>query len=149
MSDSAKGPMTRVSFRPAMVELRRSLESTLRKRVSEHVLLEVHDGLYARLRRTLDQINDPVEGAFRETFGLPPGRDPFRASLTELRAMLDANAKERDLQRVLMESGLLDPAGTCRAVAEIAMHARPGDPKGMRMDLVVSATRKERAGDRT
>jgi hypothetical protein len=128
-----------------MFDLRRNIEGTLRNRVSEHVLLQVHDGVYAPVRGALDPINDAVESALLEAFGPPSVPDRFRTSLIELRAMLDANAKERDLQRVLVESGLLDPAGACRAVAEVAMAARSGDPRGMRMDLVLGATVDEPA----
>jgi hypothetical protein len=143
--NETKRPMLRIDLRGPMVDLRRSLERSIRERVAENVILEVHDQVYAPVRRALDPISDAVEGALREMFGGPPEDDRFRTALSELRTMLDGNARERDLQRVLVESGLLDPVGTCRAVAEVAMVATSDDPRGMRMDLVVSSTESEPA----
>jgi hypothetical protein len=97
------------------------------------------------VRQALDPIHTAVEGALREALGMSPQPDRFRMALARLRAMLDANAKERDLQRVLVESGLLDPGGICRAVAEVAMQPTDDDPRGMRMDLVVDSTQDDPA----
>ncbi len=148
MSDPIRRPMLRVDLRSAMFDMRRSLERSLRQQVSEYVLMDVHDAVYAPVRRALDPISAAFEGALREAFGSPPEADQrhrFRSALAELRALLDRNARERELQRVLFQSGLLDPAGTCRTVAEVAMYATDRDPRGMRMDLVVDATQDDPA----
>lgn len=140
-----KRPMVRIDLRGAMFDLRRSLETSLREQVSEHVLLDIHDRLYRPLRQALDPIHGAVDGALREAFGMPAAPDPFRSAIGRLRAMLEANAKERELQSVLVDSGLLNPAGTCRAVSEVAMSATDDDPRGMRMDLVVNSANDEPA----
>jgi hypothetical protein len=138
--------MLRLALRDPMLHLRRSLETSIRKQVSEHVVLQVHDQVYAPVRAALDPIHAAVEEALSAALGLRPrSPDPFRTAIAELRALLKGNAKERELQRVLCEGGLLDPTGTCRAIAEVAMEATDDDPRGMRMDLVVGSAEDEPA----
>ncbi len=138
--------MLRLGIRDPMLRLRTNLEGAIRKQVSEHVLLQVHEQVYMPVRESLDPIRMAAEEALSETLGLGPRLpNPFRAAIVELRMLLDGNAKERDLQRVLCESGLLDPTGTCRAVAEVTMEATDEDPRGMRMDLLVGSAEDEPA----
>jgi hypothetical protein len=139
------GGMIRLHVGDTMVDMRRSLENALRQRVSEHVGLEVHDRVYMPVRRALDPITMAVDEAVREALGAPPRPDNVRAALGGLRALLDGNAKERELQRALLESGLLSPGGICRAVSEVSMGPITGDSRGMRMDLVVDATKDDPA----
>lgn len=142
MSGASGKPMLRVDLRGAMFDLRRGLEESLRQLVSEHVLLEIHDAIYSPVRGALDPVNGAVEAALRDAVGTSPDaeqRRRFRSALSELRALLDNNAKERELQRVLFDSGLLDPAGTCHTVTEVALRATDRDPRGMRVDLMVDA----------
>jgi hypothetical protein len=128
-----------------MFDLRRSQEHAIRRQVSEHVILQVHDAIYTPVRRALDSVHGAVAQAIRETLGLPPEPGRFGAALAELRRLLARNARERELQRVLFASGLLDPAGTCRTVSEVTMHATDDNPRSMRMDLVVDASENEAA----
>jgi hypothetical protein len=138
--------MLRLGLRDPMLQLRKSLESAIRKQVSEHVILQVHDQVYTPLRQSLDPIRTAVEEDLREALGVGPRLpNPFRAAIDELRMLLERNAKERELQRVLCESGLLDPTGKCRAIAEVTMEATDEDPRGMRMDLVVGSAEDEPA----
>jgi hypothetical protein len=131
--------MVRLHLHDPMVRLRRSLEDSIRKRVSEHVSLEVHDHVYTPVREALDPIRAAVEDALREAFGVPRTPDVHRPAIAELRRLLDRNAKERELQHVLCEAGLLDPTGTCRVFAEVTMEAADDDHRGMRMDLVIGS----------
>jgi hypothetical protein len=110
-------------------------ERTIRAKLTEYEILQAHD-VYTQVKR---EINPAINATERELGGA--GFDPStlvrtqrRNALTELRTLLSSNAKERCLQKCLMDSGLL--AVTCKVVQEVTMRGVDGQP-GMRMDLVL------------
>ena len=112
------------------------MERAIRAQCSEHVIMQVDD-VCAQVARATDSVNDAVESALAEAFGVDPASSPrrqHRKAIATLRALLDRGAKERALQDALVESGLA--ALSCTVLQEVAM--RPTDDyRGMRMDLIV------------
>lgn len=111
------------------------VERTIRAKLTEYEILRGHD-VYTRVKSTIDPAIDATE---RELGGA--GFDPStsvraqrRNALTKLHTLLNNNAKERDLQNCLMNSGLL--AVTCKVIQEVTMGGAD-DSRGMRMDLVL------------
>jgi hypothetical protein len=127
------------------VLFKKRMERAIREQCSEQVVLEVHDAIYAPVRNALELVHGQVENAVSAALGtdlntLP--RHRHRSAITNLRALLNANAKERELQDALVASGLLGL--TCRAVEEVAIRPANGQ-HGMRMDIVTSAAEGEPA----
>lgn len=127
------------------VRVRRRMEAAARKRISEHVHLRLHDGLYTPLRRGLSPLPAAMLKALSADLGLEPKvppREERRHAIANLRAKLDEGAQERELQRLLVKSGLL--AITCRAVQEVTMRSTNEHPE-MRMDLLIGSSSGEPA----
>jgi hypothetical protein len=116
----------------------------------EDELASVFGAIGDALPPALPAIHEAAEAAVTEALGAPSGSAPAgphrralqRKAIARIRSLLDRKAKERDLQRALVESGLLTPAGICRAVQEVTMAPTGDHPRGMRMDLVVGRARK-------
>jgi Domain of unknown function (DUF4263) len=120
------------------LSLRVQMERAIRAQCSENVILQVHDAVYAPVKRATEQLNNAVEAALAEALGFNPSasaRARQRTSITSLRALLNEGAKERALQDGLIASGLL--AVTCRVIQEVTMSVTDNHC-GMRMDLVLA-----------
>jgi Domain of unknown function (DUF4263) len=111
---------------------RKKTEADLRKQVSEGVMLEVHDRVFAPVQAAVNPILNAVESRFE--FG--SSRRTNQEHLRNLRRLLAARVKERALQDALYESGLLTNGGLCRAVQEVSTREAVSN-RGYRMDLVV------------
>jgi len=125
--------------------LRKRMERAIRERCSEQVVLQVHDAIYAPVRDAQQLVHGSVQDAIVGTLGIDPStlpRHKHRAALANLRALLNAGAKERELQDALVASGLLGL--TCKAVEEVAIRPANGQ-RGMRMDVLTSAAHGEPA----
>lgn len=108
----------------------------MRSGLSEHLIMKIHDRVYAPLKRrlathalTLDEWGDPDPATLKR-----------RKHLDTLRSLLDKGARERKLQDALMKSGLLSLG--CKAISEVTMK-RTEDHRGMRMDLVLGSMQDE------
>jgi hypothetical protein len=112
---------------------RKRVEKEIRDQCSEHVILQVHDAIYAPGKRSISPVSDVVE----EAIGIDntsSQKHQHRRALTRLRALLESDVKERTLQDALFDSGLL--ANDCKIVQEVAM-SKTNSYSGMRMDLVL------------
>jgi len=131
--------LTRSSLDP-FLSLRVRMERALRANCSEGAILEVHDAVYAPVKRATAPVYEAIEDAVACTLGAveqPVQAPGHRQSIATLRELLDRNAKERDLQNALMDSGLL--AATSKVVEEVTI-SPSSDHRGMRMDIVAEAT---------
>jgi hypothetical protein len=114
------------------------MERAIRAQVSEGVILQVHDALYAPVKQAA-RVGDAVQAAIDEALGVDSRkslRAQRRRALADLRRLLSDGAKERDLQDRLVDTGLV--AVTRRVVQEVTMNATK-DHRGMRMDLVLES----------
>lgn len=105
--------------------------------------MQVHDAIYAPVKRATAQVSNAVEAALSEAFGIDPAsslRSQHSRALGALRALLESGAKERALQDALVDSGLL--LLSCKVVQEVTMSATE-DHRGMRMDLVLDSKTDE------
>jgi hypothetical protein len=119
------------------LSLQLAMERAIRAQCSEHVILQVHDAVYAPVKRATSQVHDAIEAALGEALGVNPflvARTQRRTGIATLRRLLEHDAKERELQDALLDSGLLTL--TCRVIQEVAMNPTKDYP-GMRMDLVL------------
>ncbi|MBK8814954.1 MAG: hypothetical protein IPN42_05340 [Methylococcaceae bacterium] len=103
------------------------MERAIRAQCSEHVVLQVHDAIYAPVKRATQQLGTAMQDR--------SGRQ-YDQAIAELRSLLDSDAKEREVQNALMQSGVL--AVTSKVVQEVTIKASPDDRR-MRMDLVIDA----------
>jgi hypothetical protein len=115
------------------------MERAIRAQCSEHVILQVHDAVYAPLKRATRQVHDAIDASLQQALGgehSPPHARGAAEALAELRRLLETGVRERELQDALVGSGLL--ALTCRVIQEVKMEATD-DHRGMRMDLVLGS----------
>jgi hypothetical protein len=120
-----------------LLSLRVRLERSIRAQCSEHVILQVHDAIYAPVKAATAQVHDAMSAALGDVFGVDPSvaeRSGHRRSIVALRRLLDDGAKERELQDGLVSSGLL--TATCKVAQEVSLQATD-DHRGMRMDIVL------------
>lgn len=119
-----------------LLSMRRGIEREIRSKVSEYEVLQAHDDLYTKvkLKPSLEQVHSRPEDATSAPSRLfKPFRDrhEIQADITSLRRLLNADARERELQVKLCL--LLKTTGT--VVQEVTIKV----PKGrrMRMDVVM------------
>jgi len=114
----------------------RTTEKSIRAQVSEATTLKLHDEVYTPIKRIKGSIRNQFIGAGTGTSEFVPFRpyDKERLAITELQRLLNSNAKERELQSKLVDSGLLNV--TCKIAQEVTLAPKHGS-RGMRMDIIV------------
>lgn len=125
------------------LSLRLSMERAIRLQCSEHVIMQVHDALYAPIKRATAHVRDAIEAALGEAFGIDPAsslRHQHSRAIATLHALLESGARERALQDALIDSGLLSL--NCKVIQEVTMKPTEGH-RGMRMDLVLDSKADE------
>jgi hypothetical protein len=116
-----------------------AMERDIRAQFSEHVIMQVHDALYAPIKQVITQVPDAIEAELAEAFGNvqnSPSRRHQDMAIAMLRTLLDNNAKERDLQNALLNSGLLDLTN-CKVIQEVVIAPTSSSAIELRMDLVL------------
>jgi Domain of unknown function (DUF4263) len=118
------------------LSFKRGMERAIRAHSSEQVILQLHDEVYEPVKRATALSGDAILSALDAELGSTSFSLPTqsRAAIALLHDLLDQDAKERELQNALVNSGLL--ALTCKVIQEVAMKPNQGHP-GMRMDLVL------------
>lgn len=112
------------------------MERAIRAHSSEDVTFQVHNASYEPVKRATAPSGDAISSELDALLGSTSSSLPRQrhAAITLLHNLLARNAKERELQEALVNSGLL--ALTCKVIQEVAMETNQGHP-GMRMDLVL------------
>jgi Domain of unknown function (DUF4263) len=135
--------------RPLASQLRQSLKLSIERKIraqcSEHVITQAHDGVYAPVKGAIAQVNGAILAQLSKDCGVDPTAFPgnqHHRDIATLRTLIENNAKERELQDALVETGLL--ALDCKVIQEVAMKPT-GNYVGMRMDLVLHSRNDEPA----
>lgn len=121
-----------------LLSLRLQLERQIRKQLSEHVIHQIHDGIWSPINAELRSVKNSIETSLQDALGTRHELSPkelLRRSISRLRNLLERNAKERDLQNELINSGLMEL--NCKIIQEVSM-APTEDYTGMRMDILVT-----------
>jgi Domain of unknown function (DUF4263) len=115
---------------------KRAAERAIRNGASEGTILANHDMAYEPVKRETAPLGEATLSGLDALLGSTSSSLRRRrcAAIARLHDLLARNAKERELQDELVNSGLL--ALTCKVIQEVAMTANRDHP-GMRMDLVL------------
>lgn len=73
------------------LSLQLAMERAIRAQCSEHVILQVHDAVYAPVKRATAQVHDAIEVAMGDALGVNPfySLERSRTSIAALRRLLD------------------------------------------------------------
>jgi Shedu protein SduA, C-terminal len=123
--------------------LKKKLEKQIRSKRSEGVILEAHDKIYEPIKQAIAPVTNAIRHDLIEGtgFGLPfTTRENHRNNIQMLRELLAQNAKERDLQNVLIKSGFLNT--DCKMIDEVRM-CKSERYHGMRIDLFIHSMKND------
>jgi hypothetical protein len=141
-NDSLITPIKQIDL-DAFRAIQMKVEKAIAAKCSEYVAHQVHDGVYSSVKKIISPLRDTIAEDLspevdQKSTSLRKPR--CREDLAEIRSLLDSNALERELQKALVESGLLKLK--CEVFQEVPME-KSKDYPGMRMDIVLASQTEE------